>query len=261
MGDMNADGEKYNTKTNIKKNSKYRIIQLLEELNLVDTHKMTNQKNVIDKTWKRNGIPKTRIDQIWISENLINNLIITEIKDNQIISNETDHILLIMIIENINIFGTRSRAKEKRSNIKRKIYKLNEMTNQHWEYYREYMNNLLATSTIEEEFFTNDKNLNWFNRVWDKIEKVFKQTMNNTIPTKEVRKSEYSKKPKLMSDTYKANKWLIRIWRALQKEKLQNINKKKKDQFLDYIEKFLLKYNITEFNILEIREMIMNNRD
>ena len=46
------------------------------------------------------------------------------------------------------------------------------------------------------------------NRVWDRIEKIIKDTMDKIIPNIEIYKSDISNKPKLMTDTYKLNRWL-----------------------------------------------------
>jgi hypothetical protein len=41
--------------------------------------------------------------------------------------------------------------------------------------------------------------------------------MDEIIPNIEICKSDFSNKPKLMTDTYKLNKWLMRIVKAAKK--------------------------------------------
>ena len=53
-----------------------------------------------------------------ISENLLQNLIITDTYNNELF--KTDHKLLIMTIENSKIIGSKSMAYEKRKGIKKK---------------------------------------------------------------------------------------------------------------------------------------------
>ena len=152
MGDFNADAEKYDKKGNIKNKGKYRIIQFLRNENLYDTHKMTNLNDEIDFTWNNSRDTKRRLDYIWITENLIQDLIITRIEHNELLTEQTDHKLVTMVLDNTRIFGKRSRAKEKRNKAKRKIYKINEMNEENWIYFREIMKEELDKVNFVSEF-------------------------------------------------------------------------------------------------------------
>jgi len=152
MGDFNADAEKYDKKGNIKNKRKYRIIQLLRNENLYDTHKMTNLNDKIDYIWNNSRNTKRRLDYIWITENLIQDLIITRIEHNELLTEQTDHKLITMVLDNTRIFGKRSRAKEKRNKAKRKIYKINEMNEENWKFFREIMKEELDKYNFVSEF-------------------------------------------------------------------------------------------------------------
>ena len=104
-----------------------------------------------------------------------------------------------MTIDSEKIFGKWTRAQEKRNKMKRKIP-------ENWVYFREYLNQKIRWNKIEREFEQSNKDKTWINRTWDNIENTIKQTINETIPIKEVLKSEVSNKKRLVSDTTKANK-------------------------------------------------------
>src|SRR2546430_882165 len=125
-----------------------------------------------------------------------------------------------MILDNMRIFGKRSRANERRNKIKRKIHKINEMKEENWIHFREVLKEELDKVNFTVKFNIKLKEQRWFNRVWNKINKILKDTMEKTIPTKEIYKSDYSKKPKLSTETTKANKWLMRIWRMVKKDQI-----------------------------------------
>ena len=95
--------------------------------------------DTIDFTWNNSKETKRHLDYIWISENLIQDLIVTKIEHNELIAEQTDHRLITMILDNTRIFGKRSRANEKRNKIKRKIHKINEMKEENWIHFREVL--------------------------------------------------------------------------------------------------------------------------
>ena len=129
----------------------------------------------------------------------------------------TDHNLIYTTIESSTIVRNRTKAYEKKKKMTRKIYKIDEMLPQNWVYFREVLNDKLTASNLNNEFTSEYKDQRWINRVWNTIEKIIKDSMNETIPTKEVVKSDKSNRPKLMTDTTKANKLLMRISVATRK--------------------------------------------
>ena len=163
MGDFNADAEKYDKKEIIRNKEKYRIIQLLRNENLYDTHKITNLNDTIDFTWNNSKETKRRLDYIWISENLIQDLIVTKIEHNELIAEQTDHRLITMILDNTRIFGKRSRANKKRNKIKRKIHKINEMKEENWIHFRKVLKEELDKVNFTIEFNIKLKEQRWFN--------------------------------------------------------------------------------------------------
>ena len=66
-------------------------------------------------------------------------VIVTKIEYNELITEQTDHRLITMILNNTRIFEKRSRANEKCNKIKRKIHKINEMKEENWIHFREVL--------------------------------------------------------------------------------------------------------------------------
>ena len=91
------------------------------------------------------------------------------------------------------------------------------MTDKDWKDFQEYMDKQLETKSrlLKNEFNTQFKDQRWINRVWDTLESIIKDSMIQYIPQKTICKSDYSSKPKLKSDTYKVNKWCMRIIRSI----------------------------------------------
>src|ERR1041384_6941323 len=125
MGDFNADMERYIAKNKLATKGKYRILQMLLDKGLYDTQKVTCTDN-LHHTWIRNENTQRRIDYIWISEGLIQDLIVTKVNQNEMLT--TDHYLLIMTLEGNKILGKRTKAYEKKKKITRNIFNLEKMT-------------------------------------------------------------------------------------------------------------------------------------
>src|SRR2546421_4348137 len=71
---------------------------------------------------------------------------------------------------------------------------------------------------LKNEFNIQFKDQRWINKVWDTLESIIKDLMMQHIPQKTICKSEYSSRPKLKSDTYKINKWCMRIIRSIKRD-------------------------------------------
>ena len=125
MEDFNADMERYIAKNKLATRGKYRILQMLLNKGLYNTQKVMCTDN-LHHTWFRNENTLRRIDYIWISEGLIQDLIITKVNQNEMLT--TDHHLLIMTLEGNKILGKRTKAYEKKKKITRNIYNLEKMT-------------------------------------------------------------------------------------------------------------------------------------
>ena len=133
MGDFNADMERYIAKNKLATKGKYRILQMLLDKGLYDTQKVTCTDN-LHHTWIRNENTQRRIDYIWISEGLIQDLIVTKVNQNEMLT--TDHHLLIMTLEGNKILGKRTKAYEKKKKITRNVFNLEKMTDKDWKNFK-----------------------------------------------------------------------------------------------------------------------------
>src|SRR5688572_11161305 len=129
MGDLNADAEKYDTMYNLNTKGKYKILEILRNKGLYDTQAITNA-GVLEPTWRKNDITSRRIDYIWVSESIVQDIILTKVHKNEMI--RSDHHLLIMTMETRKIYGNRSRANERKQKITRSIFNFKEMNKDKW---------------------------------------------------------------------------------------------------------------------------------
>ena len=89
-----------------------------------------------------------------------------------------------------------------------------------------------------------NKNQNWVNNTWDKLETILKTTMDEIIPIKSIVKSDQPRRPKLKSETYKMYKWCLCIIRLIKRDDLEKITIGKKHKFIDNLQYII--QNITE---------------
>ena len=73
--------------------------------------------------------------------------------------------------------------------------------------------------------------------------------MDEIIPNIEICKSDISNKPKLMTDTYKLNKWLMRIVKAAKKGRLDKIKEENKNFFIKKLKNTIEKYNLNKVDL------------
>ena len=84
MDDLNADAEKYDHMQKIDHKGKYHILQTLRNYNLYDTQLITkSEQEILKPTWKKNELTQRRIDYIWVSKQLIQNIIKTNVHEEE----------------------------------------------------------------------------------------------------------------------------------------------------------------------------------
>jgi hypothetical protein len=255
LGDFNADFEKLESNHKNFKKDKYRILTTIERLGLYDSQKITNTE--LEPTWIKNENTERRIDYIWINEYLVNSLVkIRVITDDTLYS---DHRLLNMTLECGDLMGRRATAFEKKKKYKRTVYMLDKMNNEKWKKFRERQIDLINKNESLLLAFNNDnKNQQWTNRVWDIFEKIFKLSMDETIPKKETCKSDNPRRLKLKSKTYKLMKWCLRIIRTIKRKELSNLSISKKWDFINQLKEVLAEYGWRDFDVFKISTEIFN---
>ena len=107
-----------------------------------------------------------------------------------------------------------------------------------------------------------NKNQNWVNNTWDKLETILKTTMDEIIPIKSIVKSDQPRRPKLKSKTYKTYKWCLHIIRSIKRDDLEKITIGKKHKFIDNLQYIIQKYNWNNISIYNITNgLFSNNKD
>ena len=175
MGDLNADPEKLdkiiNSNSNKKIEDKYKIILSLRSLGMFDSQTGINQG--YNQTWKGplidNKQAESRIDHIWITRNLIQDRVrVNTIRDELF---NTDHSLVTLSLNTRNlIHSIRNNKKFKQ---KRKIFDYANMSNQNWQEYREFIDQLIISKRIKERFLNNNnRQFTWLNGLWEEIKSI-----------------------------------------------------------------------------------------
>src|ERR1044071_8107656 len=165
-----------------------------------------------------------------------------------------------MTINSSNIFGRRAISTEKKKKIKRDIYTIDKMTDELWATFRTKLDVLSDKYCgFNNIFMFPNKNQNWVNNTWDKLENILKTTMDEIIPIKSIVKSDQPRRPKLKSETYKTYKWCLRIVRSFKRDDLDKITIGKKQKFIDNLQYIIQKYNWNSISIYNITNGLFSN--
>lgn len=225
MGDFNADPEILH---NLQINNHnipytYNLISTLQTLNFIDSLKITNP-NSPQYTWSNNN-SKSRIDQIWISQNFAHDLARTKTVDYTSIFS-TDHKLIWCDLITSNFYKHRSDNNERKLDNKKKIYKFEKMTNEKWQNFASLTDKNLERHWDYNQCINNfQPTCSWLNRSWTILQQIIIQTADKEIPFDKISRKDNNKRSK---DTLILHKSLKSFGRLLQQflqiKNLVNIN-------------------------------------
>ena len=159
---MNTDLDKYEEKFLLQQKKikpKYEIIQMLNNINLLNLHKIMLVNSTPEKIWKQyksnnsdqNKLIASRLDQIWITNNLLYRTIKCKIVNDEL--SNTDHSLLIGTIEVTNLLDKHNIATERKIKFKRKIFDYKNMQGQDWTNFQQYMNKYIQDKKVRQRYF------------------------------------------------------------------------------------------------------------
>ena len=143
---------------------------MLKNKNLLDLHKIVSMSNTPAKTWKQqrssnnvNVMVERRLDQIWISQNLLSWIMKCNVIEDQNLN--TDHAMLLATLNFTEIVDTKSIASEKSSNFKRKIFDLKKTNEEDWNAFRENIKSKIEYTKIRSRYMETNyyKDINWIN--------------------------------------------------------------------------------------------------
>ena len=175
-GDFNAcyDSMIAQQKANRKIFWKECIFQTLKKNVMVDINLIYHDKPL--NTWNRLD-KKSRIDYIWVTEDLIPDTIFAS--TNKVHIFETDHSAVTIYFQIDDLFHMKQVAKKKKHNKNNFKVDYKKIDNQLWEKYAEKIDKLLEK---EQDIIDNvEISINSINRIWNIIRDTFKKA-NNELP-------------------------------------------------------------------------------
>ncbi|CAB4429734.1 unnamed protein product [Rhizophagus irregularis] len=177
-GDFNAsyDIAIAQQKANRKIFWKDRIFQIFKKNVMVNINLVYHDKPL--NTWNRSD-KKSRIDYIWITEDLVPDTIYAS--TNKVHIFETDHSAVTVYFQIDDLFHTKQLFKKKKHNNNNLKVDYKKIDSQLWETYAEKIEKLLDK---EKDIIDNVEILiNCINRIWNTIRDTFKKA-NNELPKK-----------------------------------------------------------------------------
>ena len=215
MGDFNATNNPLEDRASSSRTPEKQKIQkgwqpeislfpFLEDIGLIDIHKyweeITSPYKQISHTWK-NKRSSSRIDYIWISQNMANNVHSFENKSFEHVTN-SDHTLLMTTIYSQDIINASRKAEVNRWK-SRTIYDYKKMDQDKWIQYaqkieKEMIKNKVADKIQMEQNRLSEKDNNQpdaidqeqLQKIWDMIESTIKKTANNILPRKKIKRAK-----------------------------------------------------------------------
>jgi len=170
MGDFNVDPKCYeqSLRTNGSFHWKYNIINKLYAQNMFDTvdfcQDITPQTPFDTYIPNQQNQTSSRIDQIWISEDLVTDTITS----NNYISDlySSDHHALYISFFTDSIFGRKGVASLKQHNMRKRIFTYDEMTSEKWSKFQQDIDTEYNNSNLKDMYINTPTDLN---RYWDNI--------------------------------------------------------------------------------------------
>ncbi|EXX73820.1 exodeoxyribonuclease III [Rhizophagus irregularis DAOM 181602=DAOM 197198] len=181
MGDFNINYHKFllsQRKPNYKPSYKQKLLHFLTYSdNLVDTiplyHDVTNDNPY--NTHKNNSGHHTRIDYIWISQDLVNDTYASDQFNPQY---STDHMVVYVEFWTNNYFKLPSHAKQRQRNRQKMIYMYDDMSQDDWLEFSQHTKHLCEFRHLFEDEVDDVYDLN---RLWDDTQHSIKEAANTYI--------------------------------------------------------------------------------
>ena len=181
----------------------------------IDTFRIVNP-DLMKYSWSGQGV-ETRIDQIWVSEDLKYGVLAADIVEADIIT-ASDHAIVTANITMKHVVQVRSAAAERKKEISRNIYLYDEATKEDWKQYQEDLLKLTVNNRALTRCWTlttSDK----LNLIWDIIASAIRRAADKNIPKKKVSSSSNNrtrkcKSSKLHKSTVKLGKIIQMVKRA-----------------------------------------------
>jgi exonuclease III len=207
LGDFNSisnpelDKSHYQNTSSVKPSP---IINWLKKQEFVDTFRTINPRSK-EYSWT-NGEVSTRIDYIWISEDLSYGLIESELHEMDIYTC-SDHKVVMAEIELNHLLSVASVADIKRFQNTRTIFLYEDASEENWENYRKELDKrLIKTKEIDRNEEENEEKID---KIWDSISTGVLEAARLHIPKKKILNTENNKRKKAKKS--KLSKCLLQL--------------------------------------------------
>ncbi|PKC12454.1 hypothetical protein RhiirA5_396918 [Rhizophagus irregularis] len=192
MGDFNLISNGHIDRTPPQHISKPKIFNDLEAMGLIDSYRKLN-KEVPGNTYHREGV-STRIDQIWISENISNNLMNFSITPSTFITHSDHDIITLTMDTSILIRNNRKNTVYDKLPIgnayTRVLYDCDDIKTEKWDKFR--LNIKSQLNSLDQEIIEDKVNIKEYSqedidRYWDKLNSVIVSAADSELPRKVIR--------------------------------------------------------------------------
>src|SRR3954468_15888882 len=213
MGDFNINYEQYIRTYNRNGYTHWRdmFFKQIENLRLIDT--VSLYQDITPTTPFSTYIPKniqispSRIDFIWISRDLIDETLNSNIIDPTLYT--SDHRAVFLSLHTRNLFKRKAIASLKQHDMRKRIYHYDQMNDDKWQEFADLVDakhDLLDLSNM------NITHLTGLNRYWDSIELCIQQAVRKTIPNHKTSVQHKEQHPKYLQEIYYDIKHINRIF-------------------------------------------------
>jgi exonuclease III len=199
MGDLNCIVDPELDRSSILKYSSFKkepIIKWLIGQNFKDSFRIGNPKSK-EFSWT-NGESSTRIDQIWMTEELASGLIDAEIQDMSSCTN-SDHSAAVARLELNHITAWHKVSKLKKLEQYRTIFLYEKAAKEDWEKYREELDRMLKNKNLAQRMEKSrweytEKSKEDLDEIWEVLSKSILEAARKSLPKKKVLNTTKNKK-------------------------------------------------------------------
>src|SRR3989337_750696 len=234
MGDFNVNPDKPKNETKYKR--QFRIIQDLKNLqffDLFDTIYDINERSPHNTWFNHAGSLASRIDMIWCSNNLINDLISCDSVCAE--SYTSDHKILISFFDKAELFGDKSTSKLKRQRIFKTTFCYDEMDNNKWTTFGIETNNILNKDPTKNKYCEqyNFKTAD-LNHLWQIIRTAIISAAKEHIPNHKSYAQDKRFMPYALSVIYNSIKKINKIYHKFHNSRITSNILPSDEEWLKY---------------------------
>jgi hypothetical protein len=192
MGDFNCILDPYQDKLHSSEYETFKVdpfIKWLQKQDFEDAFRLINPRS--KKFSWTNGKQSTRIDQIWVTDDLIGGLYEADIQDMDIFTG-SDHGAVLAKMELGHLISLVSYAELKRENFNRSVFLYDEATKEDWDNYRAEVERILKNkenliqNLSDPSLTSEEESQKLLDEAWDLISKSILAAAQKMLPKKKI---------------------------------------------------------------------------